>query len=106
MKKKKLDKTRDELIARKLAFDNGYKVSIPEELKIDDETIKEADEIEFHEEEDEIKKKSKCTFYISESVLNDFNIFFLTLKMQENKITRSDLITEAINDLIKKKKYS
>lgn len=50
----------------------------------------------------EKKKKSKCTFYILDSVLEDFNKFYLTLKMSNPKIDRSDLITQAMKDIMEK----
>jgi hypothetical protein len=115
--KNNINKTKESL-AQKLSFNNSFTPSTSEPNSVNTECNNSVNtecnnsantesqnsrNTDLNNSDKSKKKKSKCTFYILNSILEDFDKFYLTLKMTHPKIDRSDLITQAIKDLMQKK---
>lgn len=85
-----------ESIKSKLSFDD-YK---PSEKT---ETLKHIKTEKHKHINTEKKCKVKKTFYISECVINQFEDYYIQCLLKNKKLDKSDLITQAIINLINKK---
>lgn len=85
---KKLDKVSNS-IKSKLSFDD-YKPSTPNDVKT----------AENNAVKPERQNKTKVTFYLQDNLLKEFNEFYAKRLIENHKLAKSDVISQAIKNLI------